>query len=1335
MAVVLRFYRLRIRTADDSADELVLSSAPSDTNPYIQGPPTGQGASVDLITGKATAGSYQIAVVDPLLGDGSRPVTAKLVDASEEQQLLSRKAFIERSDNGSTWDVLIIAGYVNRLAMTSAASWQFTIGDTLRIESSLTLFARAQEPFDAVSCIMGGPVRGGFGPQPDYGPWRMKVTDVVAGAYVEMSFVEGYLPVSLDNWNARSATPGYTYSHNLAGSDYEQELGVIARKFFVSTPTLNAHQIMGSFPDLEYRIQALDGTFVGTFQPLSAILPSGFFDTIVNPWKLLGVLGKFNIAWSGTGGQPAQPTVGALFGLYGYPIVVNDDNPVHIQGHPVDVITDLWDAAGVAWDAGLASTAKAALGIELQVALRITQQQTLQSLLETLCGIFGLGITPTPTAARGLVLLHNATDTAPTDGITIDDLFDQGPEPFAVDEQTIVNKLVLNAQHFAAFEPPHDGSHPTRPLDGVVATPVQTTVESDDMMRVGEHAAQFDLPGAIYQTFFLGPITEPGTTLEISGASYGVALARQLFARRQHGSLESQLSVLGSNFRASGIGDRFLVDIAFRPANNVRGGSRVVQVTGVNEVPAGQVLTVEDLGTTDQPSVTPTHTIATDTATDPARFAIVTLTNASALAADGDDVRVEMALGASPTAWGLVARISAAELVAGTSDMRTPRVDAGSVVNVRMRAEQSKKIPSSYSTPSNVTLDAIAAPTSLSATPVTGDGSLCDLAWTLADTTVPVVITLAEHTGGTAREVATLPPGSVQHRLAGLSTSVAYDVTVFHREAPPFAGVSSAATASFTAGSTSPTLVAPDDPRPFAGSVDPTSGGLVIDGSYGMDCVAHEFPSTTRFEEAVETAIGAGTYGSFADAPNGAMPSVQSGRTTWRNAGPNDGLRRQLRAYHTRPGATDSATTAVVLTKPWIALAPVDFPVPIPSDFALAANVQGDPSAAAAWISATWTPPAASQFDHMEYSVRARRTGDTDYGSPVIVVGTGNGVDRIMAQPGTDVEVTPITVTADGLTRNAAASPTTITIPLFAPPAPDITATATATGISYALTPDPATKYVLWWAKVYTDGTVPSSAITVENVGTLMPRLEPGGLVTAVGLTLDATNDWELATFVPYNANNERGTPIRLRTQRATPAAPSAPTAASNASVTSMSVTNHVTMPSSITNFDFIRAYRNGAVFGSDIARTAGASGVQSVTHSGLSPGETDSWAYSGVSSAGGESSKTTAFNATTGSGTIPTPSIAVGYSRVTRQFQIGVTPGAGTPGGVTWHLNADTVNPPVSEATGSASTSTALAFAQDEGPSLVTWYFTVWGVKSGWTDSAQSAVVSQFVPAEGGGF
>jgi hypothetical protein len=101
-----------------------------------------------------------------------RIVTSALADADARQQLLSKLAFVEESeDEGDSWDVLV-CGYVNRVALADALLWEFTVGESRRVEQSKKVFDRISDPvehplfigtLDRASCLMGGPIVGDWG--------------------------------------------------------------------------------------------------------------------------------------------------------------------------------------------------------------------------------------------------------------------------------------------------------------------------------------------------------------------------------------------------------------------------------------------------------------------------------------------------------------------------------------------------------------------------------------------------------------------------------------------------------------------------------------------------------------------------------------------------------------------------------------------------------------------------------------------------------------------------------------------------------------------------------------------------------------------------------------------------------------------------------------------------------------------------------------------------------------------------------------------------------------------------------------------------------------------
>jgi hypothetical protein len=107
MSYTQKYFRLRIRTADDSADELSISSVPGDDNPYVLEPPDGDGQSFEPLSGSVTTGAYTIKIIDEETSADTRVLTSKLADANARQQLLNRKAYVEDSEDATTWDALV----------------------------------------------------------------------------------------------------------------------------------------------------------------------------------------------------------------------------------------------------------------------------------------------------------------------------------------------------------------------------------------------------------------------------------------------------------------------------------------------------------------------------------------------------------------------------------------------------------------------------------------------------------------------------------------------------------------------------------------------------------------------------------------------------------------------------------------------------------------------------------------------------------------------------------------------------------------------------------------------------------------------------------------------------------------------------------------------------------------------------------------------------------------------------------------------------------------------------------------------------------------------------
>ena len=202
MTRATRHYRLRIRDADDEADALILCSVPGGTNPYLTGPPQGDGQEIDPATGESSIGAYTIEVAD--VGE---VVTAALVDGAGRQTLIQRRAYIEMStDVGSTWATVLGPGFINAYRLVSPMRWAFTVGESRRIEYTRRVWDRTTDKFDQATCIIGGPVKGNWGPIVDDGGWRFVVTDSDA-LTVTLHFYSGDLPIAETTPIYQNATP------------------------------------------------------------------------------------------------------------------------------------------------------------------------------------------------------------------------------------------------------------------------------------------------------------------------------------------------------------------------------------------------------------------------------------------------------------------------------------------------------------------------------------------------------------------------------------------------------------------------------------------------------------------------------------------------------------------------------------------------------------------------------------------------------------------------------------------------------------------------------------------------------------------------------------------------------------------------------------------------------------------------------------------------------------------------------------------------------------------------------------------------------------------------
>jgi hypothetical protein len=781
------FYRLRIRNAADTADALVITSVRGGSNPYILEPPRGDGQSFDPLTGEVMTGAYTFSVVDAEIGADDRVLTGALADVNARQQLLSRKAYAEQSADGAAWTIMV-PGYVTAVRLPSAIRGEIQIGQARRIEATRTIFRNDQSYFNQVTNLIGGPIRGGWGPIRDQGGWRVRVNQInTTYNYVQLKTVEAFDPrrIGTPFWGGR--VPPYVL----------RETNDLARPYYRRNPQWDGARIRGWFPGLFYRVENLDGT-LNTFKTaLAEPQEPGHPEDLITRSEVA----SFWLDWAPAGAI----AVGQQFNLYLYPGEVSENNPLHILAHPIDIVEQLWIENGIAYDSAVLPALKELIGPTRQLMLRITAPWRLGEFLKKIIyGPFGLATRIDDTGRQVLFSTRIKPSSSPASTITLADIADPRSTIFDLDESTVANRVTFRTERYSELVNFPTDQTPTP--DAVYVTPVSVSVENGDTSTVGDREITYEIPG----------------TMAISGVDleqFVTGTAREIFDRFGRGAIASELNCLSSVDAL--LGEEVELDLPHLPNAVVgqvpvsqRGGSRIVQVVRRTETPHGPILKVIDSGTTAQASTVPTLSIAAGS--DVRKLAIVTITNAAALAAAGLMVRLEMGTGASQPAAGALLTIvdPAAETTVGV-----PAQDAGTRVWVRARSEKEGKRPSGWSAWVDVQLTALSAPSGLTVDAEDATQPYRRVVrWTAGanafDALTEVLLRKTAEAAGTERIVAVAGAGVESQELRGLEAGD-YTVSVRHREATPFNGVSASASTTFT---TTATVADPD-----SGDADPSS--------------------------------------------------------------------------------------------------------------------------------------------------------------------------------------------------------------------------------------------------------------------------------------------------------------------------------------------------------------------------------------------------------------------------------------------------------------------------------------------------------------------------------
>ncbi len=913
-------YRVRVRDVGDTTDALVLTSVRGSTNPVISKAPSGDGQELDPVAGSMVTGQYTIEMVDPVIVGSSPPsrvITSQLFDSVGRQLLLSRRCYIEiSSDGGSTWPTVLVAGYVMGYRLPDAITWEFTVGDTRRIENTKQVFDGASTTFAQRGCLFGGPINGGaWGPIPDRGGWKFKVLAVVnpsAGVFsgwVDYVFVNGYRGIN------DPLTPRYSDMINGDAQSVVAMVNQAAQSYYApSTPQIPAtNGYYGTippgwgasgFPGVVLRIKEYLGSAnAGLF------IPGCFTDGTSIPPQVLSTdatwmahYGAVRALWPA---GVTMPSVGDIHTISSYTNVPTDDSPVYLDLHPVDIATGIYTDAGIPYDATAAANLKTLMGSTMRVAMRVTQASTLLDFLEkSLFGPFGFSSRTSGAGVAQLFATRIKNSAVPTTTIGTSDLQDASGTIFDNDEQTVVSIVRFRSKLFWAYNPNTQTDTSSRPLDSVM--------ESDSSVRVVnvDPNVAYSTQEVVYEI--------PGMIHDVSGVSQDMnaftsAVAVELFDRfGRGGPVCDALAVLSTSDTGFQVGDEIYVDPAHFPNLNYRFGdnpsvgARIMQILRRTETPAGPLIKVIDAGSNQQP-VTPAAviTIAANTRT-PRSVAQFTITNAAAInTAASLIVAVQWATGgSSPTNGVDFARYFPASCP--TVAMQLPPVAPGSTVWVRARTESFGLRPSAWTSWVSVTLSAVAAPTGLTFSPIYQNAAQFN--WTNANTTDAIDVYVFQ--GSSAPSdwspyfVCTLQPGSTSCLVRNLNgPSITYQGAVFHRD--PLTGkIGAVLTGGLTTNSTPVSI----SPNPLGFEILPTTQ----DASLKTGIVLALYPADPVYDFIIQRAPDvSGAPGTFAT-----IAQVSGSTQIFVDPLPNDGVKRWYQVAQILSSSTISTYAAFLSAIP-----------------------------------------------------------------------------------------------------------------------------------------------------------------------------------------------------------------------------------------------------------------------------------------------------------------------------------------------------------------------------------------------------------------------------------
>lgn len=920
-------FRLRIRNAADSANDVIISSIPTDGFPYIAAVPNGDGQEIDVLTGAVRTGAYNVTVIDAVTGsDGTgtlRLVTNRLVDGNGQQQLLSRRAFLEVSTNGgATWAYVWISGYLSNISQSDAITYTFTVSDARRVEQNATAFAWGVNPQDVAKserilfpqrgCLIGGPIVGDFGPTKDSGGVVTTFTaaETLDGETVyAVRFVEGMVPPSY--------TP--TGSYSLFATAVQPYLAPYrtlreAQAFVgASFQPLTRNSVWGNrqwtYPSVIGVLTSEDGTQTWTGTLRAFMPPTRINQQGPNGAPVTAYLPLIYVSITTTPGSAPSANQRLLFRAIARD--VSDKAPLYFDLHPVEVVTKLYDSVNIPYksDAGRGVGSWQwmvdQLGPDTRLAARITEPTNLGQFLESaIFGPFGFSARTNLQGVREFILTRKIGSVVPTVSITTADVVgDTVSDAFVLDESTVCTQVRYASK--VLTEPAENDDQTTPPPpDGIVESENVTLIASGDTTTFSTREVSYSVPGMVHQADSFTPATVEVGGVLVDATILGVE--QEIFARFKRGAPVYQIPVLATSGAALlNVGDECLINVSYVPNVGYRigestVGARVAQVVRRDETPVGPIFKLVDSGPSLQLSTLPTLTIAASTGA-PQTVARFTITNASTLNAAGAGVELEWATGSTtPTTNGTPFTRYATGAIP-TAAVSLPNVVPGSRVHVRARSVSSLNRPSAWSAWASVTLTNWTAPSGVTIGTPTAESF--PVSWTNGESNYPVNVYLAP--GSTAPSdwgpylVRAFPAGSTQTTVRGLSASTAYIVGVAHLD-PATGATTSVATDTDSTSASNPLTA----PAITWFTTIATEQDAQYPSGIALGLYAGNEGYAVEVQRAPNSGGAPGTWATIAEIP---------GTTTvFVDPLPSDGATRWYRARHIASGLNDGAWTPSV---------------------------------------------------------------------------------------------------------------------------------------------------------------------------------------------------------------------------------------------------------------------------------------------------------------------------------------------------------------------------------------------------------------------------------------